>query len=460
MPKLDKRIQNKSLNNFETTNSQKLKLESELKLEQSEYKELEQISSEIIDFNKTIIEKNQYFKDRLNKFNFDEKKLSKLDIQYPELLLGYMSNLIETRKNEFTKRFGSEKLPTEGTYKYLKQKLSEIQKEMNTYTENEKYYLETSKKIAQTNMIIKELEIQIKKIEDLSIEKFQKERLKTYQQIFEGFSKKKVVLESLYKPLIDHIKNNEQEKQLGFYVKLNVDIESWAKQGESLIDFRKARDFSDPEKLYSLIRDKLLKAWEDCDPHSIGEAIDKFTNTEARTMGRYLLESKSPVDLADWLFSTNHISISYDKTFNGAPLKVLSPGTKGVLLMLLYLGVDKNDTRPLLIDQPEDNLDPESVFNILVPYFLEAKKRRQIIMVTHNPNLVVATDSDQVIVAKISPKDINRLPVFTYLGGGLENPVIVDKICSILDGGEDAFRKREQRYFSKIDISASDKSNA
>jgi hypothetical protein len=141
-------------------------------------------------------------------------------------------------------------------------------------------------------------------------------------------------------------------------------------------------------------------------------------------------------------------------TFNNVPLKRLSPGTKGVLLMLLYLGVDKNDTRPLLIDQPEDNLDPESVFNVLVPYFVEAKKRRQIIMVTHNPNLVIATDSDQVIVAKITPKDVNQLPIFTYSGGGLENPAIVDKICSILEGGEDAFLKREKRYFSAMNTSS------
>jgi ABC-type lipoprotein export system ATPase subunit len=86
--------------------------------------------------------------------------------------------------------------------------------------------------------------------------------------------------------------------------------------------------------------------------------------------------------------------------------------------MLLYLGVDKNDARPLLIYQPEDNLDQESVFNVLVPYFIEAKKRRQIIMVTHNPNLVVATDSDQVIIAKATSNDINQVPVFTYVGGG------------------------------------------
>jgi hypothetical protein len=460
LPKLDKSIQNKSLNNFKTINDQKLKLESELKLEQSQYKELEQIFSEMIDFNKTIIEKNRHFKDRLNKFNLDERKLSKLDIEYPELLLSYVSELIQARKDEFNKRLGSGESPAEGTYKYLKQKLSEIQKDMNTYTENEKYYLEISKKIAQTNITLKEIEIQIKKIEDLSIEKLQKERLKMYQQIFEEFAKEKTILESLYEPLINQLKNNEQEKQLGFFVKIGVENGSWISRGEKLIDFRKAKDFRDRDKLEKLSKEKLFEAWGSCNSILIGKAIDDFTNNEARIMGKYLLESKSLIDLADWLFSTKHISISYEMTFNGVPLKLLSPGAKGVLLMLLYLGIDKNDTRPLLIDQPEDNLDPESVFNILVPYFVEAKKRRQIIMVTHNPNLVVATDSDQVIIAKITPKGTGHLPVFEYLGGGLENPKIVDKICSILEGGKEAFLKREHRYFTKMNMPIGGKGNA
>jgi ABC-type cobalamin/Fe3+-siderophores transport system ATPase subunit len=181
----------------------------------------------------------------------------------------------------------------------------------------------------------------------------------------------------------------------------------------------------------------------------MGNAINDFLLTEGRLMSKNLLDSFTSVDLANWLFSVEHIKISYEVTFDNISLKQLSPGTKGVLLMLLYLGVDKNDTRPLLIDQPEDNLDPESVYGILVPYFLEAKRRRQIIMITHNPNLVVGTDSDQVIVASIKEKTVNQLPKFSYIAGGLENPEIVKKVCSILEGGKTAFLKRECRYFNK-----------
>src|SRR3546814_943822 len=74
---------------------------------------------------------------------------------------------------------------------------------------------------------------------------------------------------------------------------------------------------------------------------------------------------------------------------------MLAPGTRGIVLLLLYLGLDDKDDRPLLIDQPEENLDPKSVFDELVQLFTEAKSHRQVIMVTHNANLVINTRSEE-----------------------------------------------------------------
>lgn len=101
-----------------------------------------------------------------------------------------------------------------------------------------------------------------------------------------------------------------------------------------------------------------------------------------------------------------------------------------------------DDDRPLIIDQPEENLDPESVFDELVPVFREAKKRRQIIIVTHNANLVVNTDVDWVVVAQCGPHRPGQLPEISYQSGGLENPSIRSAVCAILEGGERAFHER------------------
>ena len=113
--------------------------------------------------------------------------------------------------------------------------------------------------------------------------------------------------------------------------------------------------------------------------------------------------------------------------------------------MLLYLALDDSDDRPLIIDQPEENLDPKSIYDELVPLFVEAKKKRQVIMVTHNANLVVNTDADQIIIAEVGPHSAIGLPPITYHSGGLDEPSIRKIVCDTLEGGELAFRDRARR---------------
>lgn len=132
--------------------------------------------------------------------------------------------------------------------------------------------------------------------------------------------------------------------------------------------------------------------------------------------------------------------------YEGVAIEQLSPGTRGIVLLLLYLAVDLEDTRPLIIDQPEENLDPNSVFEELVPQFREARRRRQVIIVTHNANLVVNTDADQVIVARSIRELSDSLPSLSYECGSLENSEIRKSVCQILEGGERAFLERERRY--------------
>ena len=76
----------------------------------------------------------------------------------------------------------------------------------------------------------------------------------------------------------------------------------------------------------------------------------------------------------------------------------------------------------------------------LVSIFKKIKKYRQVIIVSHNANLVVNADSEQVIVAK------NEDSTLSYIAGSLENPTINEQICKILEGGKEAFEKRERKY--------------
>ncbi|EJL6700985.1 PHP domain-containing protein [Vibrio cholerae] len=152
--------------------------------------------------------------------------------------------------------------------------------------------------------------------------------------------------------------------------------------------------------------------------------------------------TKDRVDLYSYVYGLSFIEPYYDLRQRGKSLEQLSPGEKGALLLVFYLVLDKEDI-PLVIDQPEDNLDNNSVAKVLVPYIKEAKKHRQIIMVTHNPNLAVVADSEQVIKVSIDKENGNK---FCFISGGIENPKINEQIVEVLEGTIPAFSLRKDKY--------------
>ena len=96
--------------------------------------------------------------------------------------------------------------------------------------------------------------------------------------------------------------------------------------------------------------------------------------------------------LYEYLYSLDYLKPHYTLRWAGKEIEQLSPGERGTLLLVFYLLIDRSEV-PLIIDQPEENLDNQTVFDILVPSIKEAKNRRQIIIVTHNPNLAVVCDA-------------------------------------------------------------------
>ena len=158
---------------------------------------------------------------------------------------------------------------------------------------------------------------------------------------------------------------------------------------------------------------------------------------------RYVDEQLKDVEaFYNYLFSLDYIENNYQLMLSDKPLKMLSPGEKGALLLVFYLLLDMDD-RPLILDQPEDNLDNESVANILVKFLKKAKKKRQIIMVTHNPNLAVVADAEQIIYTSIDKKNGNE---FKIESGSIENPAMNMHVVNVLEGTMPAFANRESKY--------------
>ncbi len=125
--------------------------------------------------------------------------------------------------------------------------------------------------------------------------------------------------------------------------------------------------------------------------------------------------------------------------YKGKDLNKISVGQKGTVYLKMMLATEAF-SKPIIFDQPEDDLDNEFIMQNLISLFKELKQYRQVIIVTHNANLVVNADAEQIIVAA------NLDGKLSYLSGSLENSNINYKICKILEGGEIAFEKRRRKY--------------
>jgi hypothetical protein len=271
------------------------------------------------------------------------------------------------------------------------------------------------------------------------------ERFASYERVFDALIKEEKALQGLYAPLHQRIREDPRLSKLSFVVQRVVDIHAWAERGESILDLRKP-PFSRRGMIVDAAGTVLVQAWKSGSPEQVRSAMEKFMTDYATEAIGALAQGCTHLDFGEWLFSTDHIGVRYSIQYEGVEIAQLSPGTRGVVLLTLYLALDQWDRRPLLIDQPEENLDPRSVYSELVPFFRDAAKRRQIIMVTHNANLVVNTDSDQIIVTECQRTSPTTLPQIRYFAAGLEDPMIRFHICRLLEGGEEAFQKRGQRY--------------
>ncbi len=342
------------------------------------------------------------------------------------------------------------------TLAHLDAEIARLTRVIGIATENAKAYARLTEKITAGAAALAKLRrlVELAEAADEKIKTLQAQRSENYKKAVTAIISEAKELGSLYEPLRPQIEGQHGALgKLTFNVRRTVDMDAWASRGEKLIDTRKTGPFRGKGSLLDAAKKQLLPAWETGSADAIAEALAQFRSENDVSFVQQALEDRSNLEkyrawaaeLSAWLYSLDHIKVRYSMQYDGVEIEQLSPGTRGIVLLLLYLSIDRNDDRPLVIDQPEENLDPKSVFDELVERFRETKHRRQIIVVTHNANLVVNTDADQVIVATAGHHKPGALPTMTYISGGLENPEIRKEVCEILEGGEPAFLERAKR---------------
>lgn len=291
----------------------------------------------------------------------------------------------------------------------------------------------------------------IKSTLPVDLEKLIKDRSEKVEEIYSYISKLVIILETLYKPVQTYFsthKLSDPDFKLNFEVILKASdfIEGFLKFINQGVKGNFYGNIEGRKKIQTLLdevnlknSDELIKFLNDI----LFLLEEKQGQSQKYEIENQLTKTSSKEDLYNYIFSLAFLMPSYGLKLGDKELSKLSPGEKGALLLMFYLLVDKDDI-PLIIDQPEENLDNQSVFKMLVPAIKAAKEHRQIIMVTHNPNLAVVCDAEQIIFAKIDKPENNRIE---YLSGAIENPVINQKIIDILEGTMPAFNNRDSKYF-------------
>ncbi len=327
---------------------------------------------------------------------------------------------------------------------------------------------EYDSKIIKIKTRIKELEKSIVEIETVKVHeqpKKEEERNKAYKQYFKLLAEEKNSLEELYAPLKDKARA-EDENQMEFFARIELNVNYFFDKARTILDFgKKGNYYRKEEVLFKTIKEiaEVIELGEVDDIAS--EMVKLFNSFKEDKDGKeldihsQLRKGKKKIDFYHWIFDTTDFRVAYNIKYQGTSLELLSPGKKGVVLLLMYLVLDTENSVPLLIDQPEENLDNKSVFPSLVDYFREVKCRRQVIVITHNPNLVLNTDAEQVVVANFDAVPKSQPSRISYISGAIENSFVSKKAkiplekrgirehgLDILEGGKTAFRKRRDKY--------------
>lgn len=294
------------------------------------------------------------------------------------------------------------------------------------------------------------LKHRLAQLEELPVNRvaLQAKRIAIAEQIFDRLDEQRISREALFKPVQELIQNNaliRDEYKLQFkseikstpeliYTKLFALVKQntgeFRGDSESLSvlkDMMDKHDLSSKQSLLEFIQEL----------HDKLEVLSKLPGVES-----LLKKGRTSNEVYDFIFGLEYLDPRYTLMFQDAQIGQLSPGQRGALLLIFYLLVDKG-SKPIILDQPEENLDNETIVSLLVPVLTEAKKKRQIIMVTHNPNLAVVCDAEQIIHCEFNRTNSHDI---TYTSGAIESRLINNKVVNVLEGTMPAFDNRKIKY--------------
>lgn len=360
----------------------------------------------------------------------------------------------------------------DGLNKQISDKVEELQKAQKELSEPERLYQEYLKKKREWEKQIEEINGSAEK--EGSIKFYQAQlayidhqlnadlaqlRHERKELLLRLINKKSEVLETyntLFAPVVEFTKEYSSEmNDYPIEFDASFSIKKITEQFFTFINQQTAGSFYGKEQGMT----RLIDIIDSIDPDNVDSIIElpntindcllydrrESGNTIMKNVDSQLRKDYTWQDIYNFVYGLDYVVPFFQLKMNSKPLSSLSPGERGALLLLLYLFIDMDD-KPLIIDQPEENLDNESVYKYLVKFIRAAKMKRQIIIVTHNPNLAVVCDADQVIRMNIDKLNKNTV---TFVSGAIENPIVNKQIVDVLEGTYPAFHNRDCKYIEK-----------
>lgn len=374
------------------------------------------LDEEVSEFNESIAEVNELLKKLKIKDQYKE-------LSYPQR--GEIESRLESTKKEITKTIVA---------------IEKAQKDMDRFEQGVKKHaklLERKREVEIKGEKLKEKNMKLNEGKKL-LEQARKDREALMQNLFETILLQKKKYEEIIKAF-----SSDKDKvlsDLDFVAEVHFDYESFLEKADGIVDKRSVNIDGKKDKKGDPIFEELIQqsfAVARGDKNKIGDLL--------REMGRLeqLLKAKlkgSPVTVEDFynLLYGNYMSVTAIVLYKKTGLEKQSLGQKATVLIKIYLA---QGDKPIIIDSHDDHLDNEFIMDELVNAIRQAKNYRQIILVSNNGNVVVNSDAEQIVVATRNDEG-----TISYNAGSIEEPTIREKAIKVLEGGSEAFKKRQRKY--------------
>lgn len=325
---------------------------------------------------------------------------------------------------------------------HYKAKITETQQKINNFSDVNRHISELKEKYHIVLNDIEKLELQLANINSLQrdIETFKLDRFNLYKSFIDCHIK----WEKFVNSIILKFENGKSNilSNLTFNISISLDKKSFLEKIDEKINHNYKTVVEINKELERQIFSEIEKTIVSENMQSTTKYDVLKQNIESTGVNYYkiLKQNVTYSDFYNSLFE-NILSLDVNLKLDNIPLENQSMGQRAIVLLKIILAYDD---KPLLIDQPEEDLDNKYIYEQLASAFREAKDNRQIIIATHNANLVVNTDAEQIIVATCEDG------VISYNVGTLENQYTQECVKNILEGGETAFKKREEKYGFKF----------